>query len=176
MTDRPPRPVRVLLIGMMGAGKTTVGRALAARTGWPYIDNDELVGQAAGVPTPELLVHGEQALRAAESAALQAVLALPPPLVGSVAGGVVTRDEDRARLRAGGSVVVWLRAAIDTLARRVGSGAGRAWLQPDPAAALRRLAADREPRYAELAALVVDVDTLRPDQVVDRILAGLPRA
>lgn len=165
-------PERVLLLGMMGAGKTTVGRALAGRTGWPYYDNDELVTRTTGRAAPDLLeAGGEDALRAAESAALGAALSLPAPLVAGVAGGVVLDPADRERLRTAEGLVVWLRARIGTLAERVGTGEGRSWLQPDPAAALAELAAVREPLYAAVADLVVDVDEASPEEVAATVLA-----
>src|SRR3954471_23418666 len=100
---------RVLLVGMMGAGKTTVGHAVADRLGWPYYDNDDLLRRAAGVDTPTVLdKRGEAALRRAESAALTVALTAAGPLVAGVAGGVITDPLDRQRLR-GGGFVVWLR-------------------------------------------------------------------
>lgn len=165
---------RVLLLGMMGSGKSSVGRALAERTGWPYLDNDELLRRACGMSTPEVLRRGgEPALRDAESAALGEALAADPPVVAGVAAGVVTRAADRARLRAAPATVVWLRARLETLLARVGSGEGRPWLQPDPETALRRLAEGRDPLYTEVADVVVDVDELTPEQIADRLLPAL---
>lgn len=165
---------RVLLVGMMGSGKTTVGRALAERTGWPYLDNDELLRRAVGKDTPTVLAEeGEQALRSAESAALTVALTEPPPLVAGVAGGVVEGAADRGRLRESGAFVVWLRATIDTLVSRVGSGEGRPWLQPDPRTALQALYDGRSGLYAEVASYVVDVDDLDGGEVADRILTAL---
>jgi len=164
----------VLLLGMMASGKSSVGRAIAGRTGWPYLDNDELLWRACGMSTPEVLRRGgETALRDAESAALGKGLAAEPPVVAGVAAGVVTRPEDRARLRVAPATVVWLRARLETLLERVGSGEGRPWLQPDPESALRRLAEGRDPLYADVADVVVDVDELTPEQVAERILAAL---
>lgn len=176
MSDAAPGPARrVLLVGMMGAGKSTVGGALSRRTGWPYLDNDDLVRQATGRSITEVVAEGgEPALRRAESAALGQALALDPPAVAGIAGGVVLDPADRARLARGG-FVVWLRAGVDTLARRVGAGKGRPWLQPDPAAALRRLATERDPHYASVARLVVDVDTLDADRVALLILDAVGR-
>ena len=168
------KSARVLLVGMMGAGKTTVGRALATATGWPYLDNDELVRRASGRSAPELLAaEGETALRAAESSALTEVLGMPPPLVAGVATGVVLDAADRERLTTADATVVWLRATVETLAARVGEGAGRAWLQPDPQTALRQLAAVREPLLAEIADVVVDVDSAAPEDVAATILSAL---
>jgi len=91
---------RVLLIGMMGAGKSTVGTALSARTGWPYYDNDELVVRATGKPAPDVLDDsGVAALRAVESLALVQALTIDSPLVAGIAGGVVDQTDDRERLR-----------------------------------------------------------------------------
>lgn len=163
----------MLLLGMMGAGKSTVGAAIAQRTGWHYYDNDELVEQATGRPPPQVLAdEGEAALRAAETDALSRAVALQPPAVAGVAGGAVLDPANRDLLRAA-SGVVWLRARRATLVARVGSGAGRAWLQPDPAAAIDRLAAAREPYYAEVADAIVDVDDLTPDEAARAVLSAV---
>lgn len=171
MTPVPER--RVLLLGLMGAGKTTVGQALAALTGWTYWDNDRLLQQAVGMTAPELLERGgEPALRAAESDALTWVLAADPPLVAGVAAGVVLDPVDRARLAAARHVV-WLRAPIPVLAQRVGSGEGRSWLEGDPETTLRRLAEVREPSFAEVADQIVDVDGPTPEQIAEAIRDAL---
>lgn len=163
---------RVLLVGMMGSGKTTIGRELATRLGWRYLDNDEQLRLATGSDTRAVQEgDGEKALRRAESAALTVALTVPGPLVASAAAGVVLDPLDRARLRAGG-FVVWLRARIDTLAARV-AGTDRPWLGDDPAGAVRRLYAGRADLYARVADLVVDVDTLPVEQVTERIAAAL---
>lgn len=165
---------RVLLLGMMGAGKSTVGTTLSARTGWPYYDNDDLVLWATGVPTPNVLDEaGVPALRAAESAALREALTRDSPLIAGVAGGVIDDVGDRNALRESDAVVVWLRARIDTLIERVGDGAGRPWLQPDPAVALRALYEGRASRYAAAADLIVDVDDVRATVVAERIMGFL---
>src|SRR5688500_12588274 len=114
-------PERVLLIGMMGAGKTTVGRALAERLGWPYLDSDEQVERNTGRTVPEIFeADGEAAFRAEEKRALAEATTSTGPVVVSVAGGAVLDPENRRRLREGGRVV-WLRASVSTLAARVGS-------------------------------------------------------
>lgn len=173
MTGRSPGDARVLLMGMMGCGKTTVGTALSARTGWSYLDNDELVHRAAGEATPDILRdRGEEAMRAAESAALTVALGIPPPVIAAVAGGIVEDAADRERLRSGG-FVVFLRARLSTLVDRVGSGEGRPWLQPDPAAALARLYRGREELYRQAASLILDVDEASPDELAGAILDEL---
>jgi shikimate kinase len=163
---------RILLIGMMGSGKTTVGRAVAALTGWPYLDNDVLVQLSTGRPTPQVLAGADEAtLRAAERDALDAALAAEPPLVASVAAGVVLDAAARRRMHASG-FVVYLRASLEELAARVGDGSGRPWLGDDPRAALAALAAGRGPLYEEAAHLVLDVGNVTPDELAERIVAA----
>jgi shikimate kinase len=167
--------MRVLLVGMMGAGKSTVGRELSRLTQWRYVDNDELLERAVGVSAREVLeTEGVEALRRAESAALAEGLRERPPVIVGVAGGVIEEAADRHRIRSGG-VVVWLRAPIDVLVARVRKSSDRPWLRGDPEAAMRRLYAGRAPLYTEVASLVVDVDDRTPSQtaalIVDRLAA-----
>lgn len=159
---------------MMGAGKTTVGRMLAERLGCPLLDSDQMVVASTGRTVPEIFAaDGEAAFRAEESRALAEAATSAGPVVVSVAGGAVLDPENRKRMREAGAVV-WLRADVETLARRVGDGRGRPLLGDDPADALRRLDAERRPLYAEVADVVIDVDDLRAGEVVDRIVAALP--
>ena len=163
---------RLVLVGMMGAGKTTVGRELAARLGWQFLDSDAMVEASTGAGVAELFAtRGEEAFRAEESRVLAEALAAPTASVVSAAGGVVLDPANR-RLLAGADAVVWLRAEPATLAARVGTGTGRPLLDDGPADALRRLDAVRRPLYAEVADVVIDVDDLEPSMVADRILAA----
>lgn len=167
-------PDRVLLVGMMGAGKTTVGTALAVRLGCGYVDNDALLQRTCGLPGPELLAQrGTEALTEAESQVLTLQLGMPGPLVAGIAGGVVLQEADRDRIAGAGCHVVWLRATIAVLARRVGDGVDRPRLGDDLVAALRVLAAERNPFYAQLADQVVDVDALPVGAVTRAIEAEL---
>jgi shikimate kinase len=166
---------RVLLVGMMGAGKTTVGKELGVTLCWPYLDNDELLARAVGKVTRRVQEEdGERALRRAESAALNMALTMPGPLVAGVAGGVVTNPLDLDRLRAGG-FVVWLRGSMATLADRV-EGTDRPWLGDDPRRAVAELYAGRAHLYQSVATMIVDVDELPPDRIADQIATAIDRA
>lgn len=164
---------KLLLIGMMGAGKTTTGRLLADRLEWSYVDTDDEIERQLGQTVPEIWkAGGETAFRQEESRVLADICAKPGPAVVSVAGGAVLASANRDCIRDGG-FTVWLRADAGTLAARVGSGAGRPLLSEGPATALARLSQERAPIYAELADLVFDVDRMSPPQVVDRIVDAL---
>jgi shikimate kinase len=162
---------RVFLVGMVGAGKTTVGKALSERTGWLYLDNDELVQRLTGREPAEIWeTDGEDVLHVAEVQALDLAFGLEPPVIVGVAGAVVDDPAAREALREGGHVV-WLRARPETLLARIGSGEGRRkdatnsdWIR----ARLR----EREPLYAAVASQIVDVDDLEPAAIADLILAA----
>jgi shikimate kinase len=164
---------RILLVGMMGAGKTTVGRLVAQERLWDYLDSDAQVEAETGMTVPEIYTaEGEEAFRAAESRVLERACASTGPCVVSVAGGAVLRPENRALIARSGTVV-WLRAQVDTLARRVGDGSGRPLLDNDPLATLRQLDQVRRPLYAGLAHITIDVDDLEPSAVASQILESV---
>jgi shikimate kinase len=166
-------PCRVLLIGMMGSGKSTVARLLADASGWPQVDNDELVLRAHGA-SPRLLLaeRGEAAMRRAESDALAVGLALPPPVIVGVAAGVILDESDRRALRDGG-IVVWLRATPDELAERAAGVEHRPWLDGDAGAWMAATVAERGPLYASVADHVIDTDLSAPGSTVAGLLAWL---
>jgi shikimate kinase len=160
---------RIVLIGMMGAGKSTIGASLSKLTGWPYIDNDQVVEQMVGMPTRDLLQQrGVEAMRTAESAAAIQVLTMPAPLIAGAAAGIVLDPAVSAQVH-DGAFVVFLKARIETLAKRV-EGTYRPWLGDDPEATLRKLYVGREPLYEKMADLVLDVDETTPDADAQRIL------
>lgn len=161
----------VVLVGMMGAGKSTVGRVLAARLGREVCDSDVMIEAQTGRTVREIFAaEGELAFRALETAALVDALADPQPRVIAAAGGVVLAEANRAALRASQAQVVWLSAHIDTLVARVLNGVHRPLLDGDPEAALRQLAAEREPLYREVADAIVSVDGRSVDEVVEAVL------
>ncbi len=162
----------IVLVGMMGSGKTTVGRELATCTGWRYMDNDELV-RAVTERAPEEIdaVDGDDALHAAEAAALRYALAVPPPLIAGAAAGVVTDPASVASLRAG-PVVVYLRARPETLVARIGAGLGRRDDATD-LAWLRARLAERDEAYREIAMLTIDTDALTARAIAERIVEML---
>ena len=155
-------PCRVILIGMMGSGKSTIGRRLAARTGWPYLDNDELVRRAHGTTARRILAaRGEVAMRQAESDALALGLETPPPVIIGVAAGTILDHDDRERLRRGG-IVVWLRADAATLERRASGGEHRPWVDTAGAGWIREAVARRAPLYASVADVTIDTGRSSP--------------
>jgi len=166
-------PTRVLLVGMMGAGKTTVGRELARRTGWPFLDNDALVRELTGREPKEIDTEdGEDALHAAEIRALQAAMARPGSAVIAVAGAIVDDATANASVRSSRAHVVWLRGRPETLRNRIGAGTGRRSDAQDLGWIAER-AAERAPRYRAIADQVIDIENKRPRAIADAILGSI---
>ena len=162
------------LVGLMGAGKTAVGRVLADRLRRSHVDLDWAVTQLAG-RSIGVIFHegGESTFRDLEAQSLVLQLAVGDPIVLSTGGGVLGHGENRAILSAD-STEVWLRARLETLADRVGDGVGRPLLEGRNAlGVLRDLAEDRHPAYERAADLVVDTDGLTVVEVVDAVLEAL---
>lgn len=163
-------PRHVVLVGMMGAGKTTIGRRLARRLERPFVDSDEQVETRTGRTVREIFeAEGEPAFRTLETEALCDALSSTTPSVVAAAGGTVLADVNREAMRAAGTVV-WLRADPDVLAERVRNGVHRPLLADDPANVLRQLDADRRDLYEAVAHHVVDTGRRRPEDVVDAIV------
>lgn len=161
--DAAGQPCRVLLIGMMGSGKSTIGGLLAQVTGWPYVDNDELVRRANdGATAREILAErGEASMRAAEAAALQLGLGHPTPAIIGVAAGTILDPDLRGAMRTGG-VVVWLRAAVEALEERATGADHRPFVDHGGESWIREVAREREPLYAEAADIVIDTSEQPP--------------
>lgn len=166
----------LVLVGLMGAGKTTVGRRLAQRMGRPFVDTDELVETLTGRSVSEIFAtDGEGAFRDLERGAVADACAAPDPIVIACGGGAVLDATNRAALRAAG-FVVWLQAATERLAARVGGGDDRPLLHGGAARAqLERLAALRSDLYEAVADVVVSTDERDIEQVTDAVLREVDR-
>ncbi|EIV92047.1 shikimate kinase [Frankia sp. QA3] len=162
-TPRPDLARRIFLVGLMGSGKSTVGRSLADRLGWPYLDNDTLLQQRTGLDAPTLAELGRQALHAQESRQLRALLDTPAPFVAGIAASVADNSDDLA-LMADAGHVVYLRTTPSTLARRVGHGRGRPWLGGDPLTTLTEMFDARDDAYRRVGH-VVDTDGRNPHEI-----------
>jgi len=162
----------IVLVGLMGSGKSTVGRLLAARLHRPFLDSDEMVEARTGRTVREIFeADGEAAYRPLETEALLDALATPEPAVIAAAGGVVLSPVNRDALRRGAGKVVWLRASPALLVDRAVRQDHRPLLEQDPEGTMARMAADRTELYAEVAGEVIDIDDLTPAQVADRVVA-----
>lgn len=161
----------ITLIGLSGAGKSTVGRALAAPLGWKLLDTDALVVHAAGRSIAQIFAEdGEARFRDLEAAALQQALADGPCVVATGAG-IVLHPENRARLRER-ALVAWLDAPTETLvARLLAHDEARPLLQgADPAARLEALRQAREALYTEVADIRVETDGRSVTEIAEAIL------
>jgi shikimate kinase len=164
----------VVLVGLMGSGKTTTGRLLAEALSRPLVDSDLLIEATTGRTVREIFAtDGEAAFRTLETAALVEALGRPEPLVIAAAGGVVLREENRRALLDADAFVVWLQADLAVLESRAATGVHRPLLDDDPAGALRQMSLDRAERYAEVADAAVDTTARPPDVVVAEILRVL---
>ena len=158
----------IVLVGFMGAGKTTVGHLIAERLGLPFTDSDEAIEQRAGRAIPQIFAEdGEPAFRALEHQVIAELLD-GPALVLALGGGAAEHPGTRDRLAR--AQVVYLQVGYEQAMQRVGGDAGRPLLaRPDLAATYQR----RLPRYAEIATLTVSTDGRHPESISEDILARL---
>lgn len=172
MTDGVNLPKNIVLIGFMGSGKTTVGRELHQRLGYPLVDMDHLIEQRAGKPITTIFAEmGEPAFRDMETALLQE-LAHPdaPRRIISTGGGVVVRPENRELLHQLG-YVVWLQAPVDTILERTGRNRDRPLLHTDdPRERIQALLTQRIPWYQATAHLEVETKDLDFGEIATGIL------
>ncbi|HJX98509.1 MAG TPA: shikimate kinase [Chthoniobacterales bacterium] len=168
-------PKSIVLIGMMGAGKSSVGRCLQRRTGLARLDVDEMLAVEFGIPIAQIFAtHGEEKFRDAETNALRK-LAPDRPVIIVTGGGIVLRNENVGLLKKLGTVV-WLTADEATLFERASRRNDRPLLQKDnPRATFSELFRQREPLYAAAADVHVDTATKTHDELADTILNKLEK-
>jgi shikimate kinase len=165
---------KVLLLGLRGAGTSTVGQHLSTRLGWPYLDYDTMLVRTTGTRADELReTQGLEALREAESKVLTLMLGMPGPMIGGLPSGLVENDEDRDRLAQAEAHVVWLKASPAVLSRRIAQAAGRVRQSAELPAVMTRLAKTRHPLLEAVAEQVVDTDTLPPGVVAKLVVEAL---
>jgi shikimate kinase len=165
----------VVLIGMMGAGKSSVGRCLQQRTGLALLDTDEIVASKFRMSIPEIFTkQGENKFREAETQALR-VLATPKQTIIVTGGGIVLRQENLEILRRLG-VIVWLDANEDTLFARASRQRNRPLLQTKkPRKSFSQILDARRSLYAEIADIRIDTSMLTNQEVATAILSKLGR-
>ena len=163
----------IVLVGMMGAGKSSVGVCLRRRTSLKLFDTDEIVTSKFGMPISEILSkHGENKFREAETEALQA-LVMSEPVVIVTGGGIVLREENLDFLKQLG-VVVWLEADEKTLFKRASRTGDRPLLRrKNPRKAFTQMLRARLPLYAKIADIRVDTSALTDEEVAVAILTKL---
>ncbi|MGW9330296.1 shikimate kinase [Bosea sp. NPDC055594] len=166
----------VVLVGMMGSGKSSVGKRLATRLGLPFVDADTEIETAAGMSIPDIFAQrGETEFRDGERRVIARILATRSPLVLATGGGAYMNADTRARIAEFG-ISVWLKADVDVLMRRVRKRSNRPLLRTaDPEGTMRRLLAEREPVYSQADITVISSDDPH-EIVVEAALAELERA
>lgn len=163
----------IVLVGMMGAGKSTVGRRLAARLHVPFLDADhEIEAAHAGMTISEIFaVHGEPYFRDGEARVIARLLESGPCVL-ATGGGAFIREETRVRISAK-SISIWLQADGDVILKRVKRRADRPLLQTaDPAATIEKLIAERSPTYG-LADISISSRDVPHEKVVDECFDAL---
>jgi shikimate kinase len=161
------------LIGYRGAGKTTVGRLLAERTGWNFLDADAVLEEDARMSIKEIFVlEGEPGFRDREARNLQKLARLAHSII-ATGGGIVLRDENRRLMNETG-FVVWLTAPVDVIAARIGADPSTNERRPNLSVGgtveIADLLKQREPFYRDCADLEIDTAGRSPDFVAERIL------
>ena len=165
----------IYLIGFMGAGKSTVAKALAKKTGLPVMEMDDVIASRAGMPIREIFARqGEEAFRKQE-AALLAEIADGEPAIVSCGGGLIKLAENISVMRSSGTVVC-LTATPETILSRVAGDSSRPLLQgKKDIASIAAMIAERAPLYERAYDFSVKVDGRTPEEIADSILAALPQ-
>ncbi len=162
----------IVLVGLMGAGKTTVGRRLGQALDMPFVDSDAEIETAAGCSIADIFeTFGEAYFRSGERRVIKRLLEGPPQIL-ATGGGAFINAETRALIRSK-AISVWLRADLDLLVRRVSRRDTRPLLRNgDPVAIMRRMMEERSPIYAQ-ADIVVDTDDNPHESVVQRVISAV---
>jgi len=162
----------VVLVGMMGAGKSTVGRRLSARLRLPFLDADIEIEAAAAMSIPDIFeTHGEPHFRDGEARVIARLLDSGPAVI-ATGGGAFMREETRRRIR-GQAVSIWLKADAEIIMRRVKRRVDRPLLQTaDPAATIGRLIEEREPVYQHADLTIWSRDAPH-EKIVDECIDAL---
>ncbi len=165
----------LVFVGMMGSGKTTIGRRLALRLGLPFVDVDQEIVEAAGMPIADIFArHGEEHFRDGERRVMGRILEEGPRVI-ATGGGAFMNEATRRRIMENG-ISIWLKADLDTLMRRVRKRATRPLLQTaDPVGTMRRLLAEREPVYAQADVTVCSREAASHETVVEEVLSALEK-
>lgn len=162
----------IVLVGLMGSGKTTIGKRIASALGVTFTDSDAEIERRTGSSVAELFAdRGEPAFRALEADLIAELIESPEAGVIATGGGAVLDPATRARLV--GATVIWLRATPAVLVHRIAVDGTRPLLADDPRAALQRLAEEREPLYREVADVRVEVDHVPRKLVAEQVLDAL---
>lgn len=159
----------LILVGPMGAGKSTIGKLLASILNFPFSDSDRVIEEKTGADIPWIFdVEGEAGFRQRETSVLGELLQADAMVV-ATGGGIVMKDENRSLLK-GDGVVVYLTASVDQLVERTYKDKKRPLLQvDDPEAKIRELIALRDPLYREVADIIVQTDRRSPRVVAQEI-------
>lgn len=164
----------IVMVGLMGCGKSSIGRRLAARLLLPFVDADEEIETVANMTIPEIFAqHGEAYFRNGERRVIKRLLQAGPQVL-ATGGGAYMSQETRDNIKVA-AISIWLRAELPVLMRRVMKRDNRPLLKsPDPEGTMRRLIEERYPVYAE-ADLVVDSREVPHEVIVDEIISALTR-
>ena len=165
----------IVLVGLMGSGKTTVGKRIAQELGYSFVDSDDVVASAAGKSVREIFAQdGEATFRKHESDAIRTVLTNgTASVVLATGGGAVISSENRALISKEASHVVWLDASVEDLVVRTKSGAARPLLDGDAAATLQSLSSQRSAWYDEVATVRIDTRGKPVTKVCSAVLEAI---
>lgn len=160
----------IFLVGLMGAGKSTVGRFLADKLHYQFVDSDHVIEEKTGASIPMIFdIEGESGFRVREEQVIDE-WTQKSEIVLATGGGAIMTPENRKHLRSRG-FVVYLKSSVEALAQRTRHDRNRPLLQTeDPEGVLKKLIAEREPFYEEVADLVIETEQVSIHRVVRQIL------